>query len=477
VETRSIVGFRGKDRLFGDSASALSATFPEGCAVGVKRLLGAWQGEAATEEELALHHRALEVVSEGSCRPTFRVPFQEGLEVIPEQIAAMLLSKARVQAETALGHKPIYAVAVPATFTKIQNRAVLDSCKIAGLADVCVVDDGTATALCYAFKRELPVKPIPPMPVLLVDVGNSYTRMTLVTLSDKEVVIVARANDANLGTRDLDLALFQAMADKFKADTQLDVSESRKACGRLLKECERAKNILSANTEVEVRAESLMAERDLSARVTRADFERLPGVARVLERFQACLTKLNLAKVAADNRATHVTVEVLGGGMRVPCLRAALSAATGMELSSTLDAATSVAIGAALFAGVKRNLIAYTITDMTGAQASSVPKSLTGQELADFAKVAKSLDDHDDAIRRTRDTKNSVEAYIYSAKDRLKAIPSPSGPVTEAIALLDQAEEWLYKDGEDVDIKTYEAYLKDLKDKIGAAAGEHVKDL
>jgi heat shock protein 4 len=77
-------------------------------------------------------------------------------------------------------------------------------------------------------------------------------------------------------------------------------------------------------------------------------------------------------------------------------------------------------------------------------------------------------------IRLTQDTRNSLEAFIYSTRSDLEGGLKPFGTEGERGALssaLGDAETWLYGDGFESDTKTYKAKLKDLETKAAALMG------
>lgn len=69
-------------------------------------------------------------------------------------------------------------------------------------------------------------------------------------------------------------------------------------------------------------------------------------------------------------------------------------------------------------------------------------------------------------IRATQDTRNSLEAFIYSTRSALEESLKPFGTEkerNEISSALNDAETWLYGDGFESDTKTYKARLKDLE--------------
>jgi heat shock protein 4 len=77
-------------------------------------------------------------------------------------------------------------------------------------------------------------------------------------------------------------------------------------------------------------------------------------------------------------------------------------------------------------------------------------------------------------IRATQDTRNSLEAFIYSTRSALEENLKPFGTEKERSDIssaLTDAETWLYGDGFESDTKTYKARLKDLEVKSAGILG------
>ena len=73
---------------------------------------------------------------------------------------------------------------------------------------------------------------------------------------------MAESHDRELGSRDLDLVLFNILADKFNAlperEGKVDVRTNVRASKRLLKEVVKIKEILSANKQASVKIPELL---------------------------------------------------------------------------------------------------------------------------------------------------------------------------------------------------------------------------
>jgi len=115
-----------------------------------------------------------------------------------------------------------------------------------------------------------------------------------------------------------------------------------RAMGKLLKEAERVKLILSANTECYAQIENVMEDIDFKLKVTR---ETLLGLiddllGRVTGPVERALSTSAMSMENIDQ------VIILGGGSRIPKVQELLSTYVGQELGKNLNADEAAALGA-----------------------------------------------------------------------------------------------------------------------------------
>ena len=79
----------------------------------------------------------------------------------------------------------------------------------------------------------------------------------------------------NLGGRDLDYVVMREVSDKFKEEFDLEENphDDKKRCIRMLDAVEKGRKALSADTEADVKVDTLMDDEDLDITVERYEFE------------------------------------------------------------------------------------------------------------------------------------------------------------------------------------------------------------
>ena len=260
------------------------------------------------------------------------------------QLAAMYLGHLKVLAQNDV-KQPVTdcVISVPTYFTDQQRRALLEAAEIAGLKCLRLMNDITASALCYGLcKTDLPEDK--PAHHVLVDMGHSGFTVAVFELMKGKLAIKSVAFDRNLGGRDFDEALVQHCAKLFLAKHKIDVRTNPKALFRARAACERLKKVLSANSEAALNIESLMNDIDVSTRMARAEFEDLikPALERMEGPMQQALDEAGIKKETVD------TVSIVGGSTRIPIVRERIANFYGRPISTSLNQEEAVARGCAL---------------------------------------------------------------------------------------------------------------------------------
>lgn len=228
-----------------------------------------------------------------------------------EELVANILAHAKQQCEAFVG-EPVRdtVITVPPFWTHRERQSLLDAAELAGLRVLSLINDETAgkcgdtivciiyllkpnqVALNYAMTRQFDSKAQYHM---FYDMGAGSTVAALVSFRsqpEKPGAKVSRFTknttviqvhsigyDAKLGGYEIDVRLQQYLAAQFQRTIgdkrKIDIYKSRRAMARLLREANRIKYILSANTETTASVEGLIDELDFRCPVSRAKLEEL----------------------------------------------------------------------------------------------------------------------------------------------------------------------------------------------------------
>jgi molecular chaperone DnaK len=269
-------------------------------------------------------------------------------EFSPEQLSAFLLQKIKRDAEAFLG-EPVQkaVVTVPAYFDDNQRSATKDACGIAGLEVARLVNEPTAASLAYGLDRLQQE-----LRIAVVDLGGGTLDVTIMEFGKGVFEVKATSGDTQLGGTDMNLAIFEHLADRFKDETGFDVRSDAKAKARLLEAAEIAKMELSTSTTTRVNLPFLAAVRGdlkhLDCELSRSTLERLvhPVIERCRGPVEQALHDANIATRDIDK------LVFVGGPTRMPVVREYFEDFFKRKAEKGVDPMECVACGAAIQAGV-----------------------------------------------------------------------------------------------------------------------------
>lgn len=261
------------------------------------------------------------------------------------QLVSMFLGKVKATASAEL-KLPVndMVLSVPAWFTDIQRRSLMDAAEIAGVKLLRLMNDTTAAALGYGItKLDLPSAEEKPRRVAFVDIGHSNYTCSIVEFRKGELAVKATAYDRHFGGRDFDRALVDHFAAEFKEKYKIDIKSNGKAMVRVHAAAEKMKKILSANLQAPLNIESLMNDVDVHAMMKREELETLvePLLARAHVPLEQALLEAKLKAEDID------IIELVGGCTRVPALKERIQKFFGKGLSFTLNQDEAIARGCA----------------------------------------------------------------------------------------------------------------------------------
>jgi len=302
--------------IVGEPARRQATVNPEGTTTAFKRLMG-------QREKVRLRNR----------------------EFSPEELSGFLLQKIRRDAEAFLGEPVKQAVVtVPAYFNDNQRNATKDAARIAGLEVMRLVNEPTAAALAYGLDRlgqELSIA--------VVDFGGGTLDVTIMEFGKGVFEVKATSGNTQLGGTDMDKLVFESLADRFRAQSNIDVRPDRMAAARLREAGEVAKIELSSNTTTHITVPFLAAgpagplHFDLD--LTRTELERI--VRPVVERCREPVLQAFHDAGMEPNRIDRLVF--VGGPTRMPIVWAFFEDLVGHKGETGIDPMECVAQGAAIF--------------------------------------------------------------------------------------------------------------------------------
>ncbi|CAI0388219.1 unnamed protein product [Linum tenue] len=312
------------ERFIGEAAKNQATLNPRRTIFDAKRLIGKKFDDPEVQKDL--NYLPYPVVLEVNGEP---------VSFTPEEISAMVLWKMKETAESYLGKQVTKAVVtVPAYFNDSQRQATKDAGTIAGLNVLRIINEPTAGALAYGVNQDPNTK----RNILVYDLGGGTFDVSVLEIDSGIFQVLATGGDTHLGGGDFDQRLIKKRYKK-------DVSKDPKALGKLRRGCERAKRVLSIQTETRVEIDSLMDGTDLSEPLTRAKFEdlNLDLFERTMRVVRSTLKDAKMEKREIDE------IVLVGGSTRIPMVREMLKKEfDGKEPSKGINPDEAVAYGAAI---------------------------------------------------------------------------------------------------------------------------------
>lgn len=475
MTTATLVSFKGEERLIGEAAVLSSSTNPQNTVDYLNLLLG--KDTASVQRHLARlpgqHATFVEakVASALASSVAVSVDYMKGKSQFSvEQLMGMLLGKLSQQMRKKLHDDELVHVniAVPSGWGDAETRALQVATKIAGIPSTALVTRGAALARCYSSKHPLPApmhnsQPAPVKHIVIMDMGHTSTSVAAVKLTHEGETVLAEAGDLALGSGNFDLYLYEHFKREVQDKLQLRINHEGKEGKRLLQSCEKLKKLLSTIGEATVTVENLVPDRDYTLKTTRDVYEKL--CAADVSRIHGLFTKVLANAQLSINDIS--SVEIVGGGTRIPFVQAAiLSAFEGRDASfigRMLDSTTSVAVGAAhLPQTVDQDVLALT----EAVQAA----------LATLVAREAEMQDHDTEIAAIAHERNAIEAFVYEM--RSKAGTKHSGKLNSSVLnpMLDAAEDWIYsEESEHATLDAVRAKHQQIRQEIQSACSDYFR--
>lgn len=346
------------ERIYGSATNSYCTRFPKSCALNYKPLLGKSIEDYSVQEYLK-SHSGVELIPSRNNRSTITFNIENNKYPI-EELLAMNIQNIVSRASTLLkektpgGYSQINDVAftVPSYFTLAQRNAIKDAAELAGLNVISLIDDGLAIAINYATKTELPVGK---QYHIIYDMGAGSTTATLVSFEKLDetnplnITVEGYSYDDSLGGQVFTDIIANFVEEKFlekhKEISTTDFKSNSRSIAKIYQSSEKAKLILSANTEASISIESIYDEIDFKTKITRDEFEEL------LSEYSQRITNPILKSLENSNIKLDEVKSVIfaGGSQRVPFVQKHLISLIGSEsISKTVNADEAAVFGATL---------------------------------------------------------------------------------------------------------------------------------
>jgi len=352
-KTSVAVSLKDGERKFGSDAMSVCVKSPKHCYTHLTDLLGKKIDNPLVQLYKArFAHHKLEATDRGTVQ--FRISEDTAYSV--EELLGMIFAHAKTQAEGFAEQKVKDAVVtVPVYFNQAEREALIAAAQLGGLNVLQLMSEPMAVALNYGMFRRKEINGTV-RHMMLYDMGAQDTTVSIIgyqivktkekgfTETHPQAQILGIGYDRTLGGTEITFRLREHLADEFDAmkKTSTKVRSVPRAMGKLLKEAERVKLILSANTECFAQVENVMEDIDFKVQMTRDQLQ-----AMMVDTWDRVNTPVKMAlDTAAMTMDAIDQVILVGGGSRVPKVQELLTEYVGRELGKNLNTDESAAMGA-----------------------------------------------------------------------------------------------------------------------------------
>ena len=297
-------------------------------------------GKIAKQSARAVPEQIVEFVKReiGKSKAAFFRTF-DGKDYAPEELAALILTKLKQDAEAYLNTEVTDAViTVPAYFHDAEREATRNAGKIAGFNVLQVLNEPTAAALAYGIDQLGTDQN-----VFVFDLGGGTFDVTIMNVSESTIQMLATNGDHRLGGKDWDDKIIAYIAQMFEIEHGENPLQDLHAYQEIQFNAMSAKEILSYRQKTPIicgyEGKTTFIE------LTREKFEAL--TTELLERCRAlCEVVLSEAEMTWENIDT---VLLVGGATRMPMVQEMIATISGKEINPReVNPDEVVAIGAAI---------------------------------------------------------------------------------------------------------------------------------
>lgn len=262
----------------------------------------------------------------------------------PEELSALVLRQLKEDAENYLGESVGEAViTVPAYFNDRQRKATRFAGQLAGLNVQRLINEPTAAALAHGIHEKDDEEPF-----LIFDLGGGTFDVSLVEIFDGIIEVHASAGDNWLGGEDFNDAMIKLARSRIDNWGSIKIDDETAFREVMRAAAERTRRALTDQETTEFSI--VWKDQKHRCSISRALFEQEANP--LIERLRGPLSQsIRDSGLQADQLGKIILV---GGATRMPIVRRTVTKLFGRFPDTSLDPDHSVALGAAIQAGLKQ---------------------------------------------------------------------------------------------------------------------------
>ncbi|CAI4044768.1 hypothetical protein SKDZ_11G1360 [Saccharomyces kudriavzevii ZP591] len=279
----------GVERIYGSAVGSLATRFPQNTLLHLKPLLGKSLEDETSVTLYLKEHPGLKMASTNRSTIAFVV---DNVEYPLEELVAMNIQEVVNRADSLLKDRDARTVdsvdkislTIPDFFDQHQRNALLDaSLMTTDIKDTYLVSEGMSVAVNFFLKQ----RQFPPGELqhyIVYDMGSGSTKASMFSILQPEditepvtIEFVGYGYNPHLGggkfTMDIGSLIENKFLETHPAIRTDELHANPKALAKINQAAEKAKLILSANSEAAINIESLFSDIDFRTSITREEFE------------------------------------------------------------------------------------------------------------------------------------------------------------------------------------------------------------
>ncbi|KAK8836285.1 hypothetical protein M9Y10_039921 [Tritrichomonas musculus] len=344
-KTPTIIGYQNERRFSGEFALQQHMLNINNTITELKQLVGLhYHSQEREEMSKSVPYKIVCLNDNGLSG----IQLEDNTILRPEQIIAYLLKSLLEIIQMKNPRMQQLVISVPIWWNELQKRTILNAASISKIKVASLIDSMTAAAISYVkiHSDRFSSEPEKKSNVVFIDIGDISMNIAVASLSKRSIEIKGFATDKTISgqffTKQLEEFLLKKVQEKYKIDPKIN----KRAMIRFRQAAEKVKKALSANSIIMFEVPSLMNDIDVSIPVKRDEFNELiqNHIEKVETTIEEALKNSNILKEDVSS------IEILGGGSRMPIIKAKIKEFFGCEPMMSLDLDECFAIGAGYMA-------------------------------------------------------------------------------------------------------------------------------
>jgi L1 cell adhesion molecule like protein len=312
--TPSYVAFTETDILLGEFAENQMTRNFANTIGGLKKIIGAKVNDFDIQQFLGKVDYKWEEDEKGDISIVVHPGVNQVFKLSAQTVAGYLFAMLKTNAETFLKRKVSdVVISVPSSFTYHQREMLKEAARTGGLNCVKLLPESVAIVMAYSVTK-LSQSDKTQKKMLTIDFGASKVEMSIISAEDQIYHVLGTVSDKNCGGQDLDNLLIDYCAYDFLTKTGTDITTNTKAMKKLKVSCEKAKKMLSINSETSMEIDCLDGKNDYIVVLKRSLFDILTKP--LLFKIISLIDKL--LKNCALNKDSIKDIILAGGSSRIP---------------------------------------------------------------------------------------------------------------------------------------------------------------